>query len=47
MTAFDYAHVYESEFRPGRRLRRLIARVLWAGLFLVRPKLALEIWQGR
>ena len=47
MTTYDYAHLYEAEYRRGRRLRRLVARVLWTALFLVRPKLALDIWQGR
>jgi hypothetical protein len=47
MTTLDYANVFETEFRFGRRLRRIVARVLWAALYLFRPKLALEIWRCR
>lgn len=47
MTTLDYAQVYENEYRPSRRLRRATARVVWAGLFLVRPRLALEILHDR
>lgn len=47
MTALDYASLYEAEFRPGRRARRIVARVLWAGLFLLRPGLALAILAER
>lgn len=47
MTILDYAHVYETEYRPGRRARRIVARALWAGLFLVRPGLALSILDER
>jgi hypothetical protein len=47
----DYAELYEREFRPQhalkRRLRRALALTLWAGLFLVRPRLALRIWGER
>jgi hypothetical protein len=43
----DYARLYECEFRPHRRMRRLAARLVWAGLFLVRPRLALAIWRER
>jgi hypothetical protein len=43
----DYATLFELEIRPRRRLKRAIARVVWAGLFLVRPKLAIEIWRER
>jgi hypothetical protein len=43
----DYARLYELEFRPRRRLRRACARLVLAALFLVRPKLALEIWRER
>jgi hypothetical protein len=43
----DYARFYELEYRPRRRLRRALARVVWAGLFLLRPKLALRIWRER
>ena len=46
MTTLDYARVFETEFRPRRRLRRIAARALWTALFLVRPKLALEIWRS-
>jgi hypothetical protein len=47
MTTLDYAQIFETEFRPRRRVRRALARVLWAGLFLVRPRLALDIWRDR
>lgn len=52
MTAtLDYAQMFETEFRPqgtmSRRLRRAAARVLLAGLFVIRPRLALSIWQER
>ena len=47
MTTLDYAHLYETEYRPGRRARRAVARALWAALFLVRPTLALSILDER
>ena len=47
MTACDYAEVYERQYRPRRRLRRLAARLAWGVLFLLRPRLALEIWRER
>ena len=47
MTALDYAQVYETEFRPSRRLRRAVARVLWVGLLIVRPSLALQVLAER
>ena len=47
MTTFDYAHVYETQYRPARRLRRAAARVLWVGLLILRPRLALEILAER
>ena len=43
----DYANVFELEFRLRRRGRRAIALMVWAGLFLVRPNLALSIWRER
>jgi hypothetical protein len=44
----DYAHLYETEIRSRRRgLRYLGVLVVWAGLFLVRPRLALSIWRER
>ena len=45
--ACDYANLFELEIRPRRRAARLAALALWAGLFLLRPKLALAIWQER
>jgi hypothetical protein len=45
--ACDYANLFELEIRPRRRATRIVALALWAGLFLVRPKLALEIWDER
>jgi hypothetical protein len=47
VTTLDYAQVFENEYRPSRRLRRAVARVVWAGLFVVRPRLALEILRSR
>lgn len=47
MTTLDYAQVFENEYRPSRRLRRAIARVVWAGLFIVRPRVALDILRYR
>ena len=47
MTTLDYAQVYENQFRPGRRIRRAVARIVWLGLFLVRPALARSIWRER
>jgi hypothetical protein len=47
MTA-DYANLYELEIRPRRRgLRYAAVLVVWAGLFLLRPELALQIWRDR
>jgi len=47
----DYAEVFEREFRPRRRAagraRRAVAYALWAGLFLIRPRLALQILRER
>ena len=47
MTTLDYAQVFENEYRPSRRIRRAVARVVWAGLFIVRPRLAIEILRER
>jgi hypothetical protein len=47
MPTLDYAAFYENEFRAGRRVRRAVARVVWAGLFVVRPRLAMDILQSR
>jgi hypothetical protein len=47
MTTLDYAQVYENEFRASRRLKRAAARVLWLGLFVVRPNLALQVLAER
>ena len=49
MTCADYAIVYELDVRNWRRrrARRAAARLVLAGLFLVRPRLALAIWRGR
>jgi hypothetical protein len=46
MTTLDYAHLFETEIRPRRR-RRAAALALWTGLFLLRPRLALDIWRER
>ena len=46
--AADYAALYETEIRPRRRhLRYIWVLVVWLGLFLVRPSLALAIWRER
>jgi hypothetical protein len=47
MTTADYAIVYEMHVRPRRRVRRAVALVLWTGLLVVRPRLALSIWRER
>jgi len=48
MTAtLDYAQVFETQVRPRTRLRRLLALAVWAGLFVIRPRLALAIWRER
>lgn len=47
MTTLDYAQVFENEYRPSRRIRRAVARIVWAGLFVVRPRVALEILRER
>ena len=47
MTTLDYAQVYENEFRASRRLKRLAARILWVGLLIVRPGLALQVLAER
>ena len=43
----DYAQVFETEIRPRRRAvsraRRAAAYLVWGGLFLIRPRLALQI----
>ncbi|HXA39432.1 MAG TPA: hypothetical protein VNW53_10555 [Phenylobacterium sp.] len=44
----DYAQLYETQIRPRRRgLKRLAVLVVWAALFLVRPRLALAIWREK
>lgn len=47
MTTLDYAHLYETRYRPGARLRRAAARIAWLGLFLIRPRLALDVLAER
>ena len=47
MTTLDYAQLYEAEYRPGRRLKRFAARLLWLGMFVVRPDLALQVLAER
>lgn len=47
MTTLDYAQVFENEYRSSRRIRRAVARIVWAGLFVVRPRVALEILRER
>ncbi|HEX3364470.1 hypothetical protein [Phenylobacterium sp.] len=44
----DYAQLYETQIRPRRGgLKRLAVLAVWAGLFLIRPRLALAIWRER
>ena len=43
----DYAELYEAEFRPRRRAKRALAYAVWAALFLMRPRLAVQIWRER
>lgn len=47
----DYAQLFETEFRPRRRLDRRVRKVaayaLLGGLFLIRPRLALQILRDR
>ncbi|WP_293362104.1 hypothetical protein [Phenylobacterium sp.] len=47
MTTLDYAALYEANYRPSRRLKRLVARILWVGLLIVRPNLAMEVLAER
>lgn len=47
MTTLDYAQVFETEYRFSRRVRRAVARVVWAALFVVRPHTALAILRDR
>jgi hypothetical protein len=51
MTTLDYAEIFEREFRPrcrlSIRLRYVAVLVVWAAVFLVRPNLALTLWQER
>ena len=50
----DYANLYETQIRPRRPVRRqgrgpryLGVLLVWAALFVVRPRLALSIWRER
>lgn len=44
----DYARLYEAEVRPRQTgFRYLGVLVVWALLFLIRPRLALAIWRER
>ena len=46
--AADYASYFERQVRPRRRrLRYMGVLAVWAGLFVVRPELALAIWRER
>lgn len=47
MTTLDYAQVFETRIRPRRGVRRLAVLAVFAGLFVFRPGLALEIWRER
>ena len=44
----DYAHLYETVIRARRRAPHYLwVLTVWLALFLVRPRLALEIWRER
>jgi hypothetical protein len=44
----DYAQLYETQIRPRRRgIRYLGVLCIWAGLFLIRPRLAIAIWREK
>lgn len=44
----DYAVYFETRVRPRRlSLKRALAWAVWAGVFVVRPALALSIWRER
>jgi len=44
----DYAQLYETEIRPRRRgLRYLGVLLVWGVLFVLRPRLAVDIWRAR
>jgi len=46
--AADYASYYEVQIRPRRRRLRYVAVLaVWAGLFVMRPGLAMAIWRER
>jgi hypothetical protein len=48
MTTVDYAQVFERQIRPRRhRFRNAMALTVWGGLFLLRPRLARDIWRER
>lgn len=40
---FDYAGVYEAEYRNRTAFRRALVLVVAAGLFIIQPKLTLSI----
>jgi hypothetical protein len=50
-TCIDYAEVFEQQFRPRRalanRVRYAGVLAVWAGLFVVRPRLAVKILKER
>jgi hypothetical protein len=44
----DYANLYETQIRPRRRRLRYVGVLLvWGAVFIVRPRLALELWRDR
>ena len=44
----DYAQLYETEIRPRKRSVKYVGvLIVWALLFLVRPRLALAIWREK
>jgi len=43
----DYAALYETSIRRRRHMRYAAVLAVWAGLFIVRPRLALAIWRER
>ena len=47
MTTLDYTQVYETEYRARRPYARLLARLVLAALFLLRPRFAAALWRDR
>ena len=44
----DYAQLYETEIRPRKNGVKYVAvLIVWALLFVVRPRLAISIWREK